>query len=209
MMHGWRSRLQSFCRQNPAWCAVGCGGRPPGDQRHSACAEGRLPLEGLSRPVRPADHHLQSLNRWSRRRIWTDILDALVAKGVLRDSPPRSTPPMVTARRRSPMAVKAGRRRRRSVPHAVGQTHENPCGNRRFWDRRPRHRSAFTPWAERRRCQHGRRTDRCGRVAVRCLSPTRASMTSTPYPQAPESQRLKRLSRHPPAAASRKQSDPA
>jgi len=58
-------------------------------------------------------------NRWSRRRIWSDILDALVAKGVLALS--ASIDSTYVKAHRSAHGGKGGRRRRRSVPHAAAR----------------------------------------------------------------------------------------
>lgn len=58
-------------------------------------------------------------NRWSRRRIWTDILDALVAKGVLALS--ASIDSTYVKAHRSAHGGKGGRRLRRSVPHAAAR----------------------------------------------------------------------------------------
>lgn len=57
-------------------------------------------------------------NRWSGRRLWTDTLDALVAKGVL--ALPASIDSTYVKAHRSAHGGKGGRRRRRSArPEAV------------------------------------------------------------------------------------------
>jgi transposase len=58
-------------------------------------------------------------NRWSGRRLWTDILDALVAKGVLALS--ASIDSTYVKAHRSAHGGKGGRRRRRSVPRAAAK----------------------------------------------------------------------------------------
>ncbi len=58
-------------------------------------------------------------NRWSGRRLWTDILDALVAKGVLALS--ASIDSTYVKAHRSAHGGKGGRRRRRSVPRAAAR----------------------------------------------------------------------------------------
>ena len=58
-------------------------------------------------------------NRWSGRRLWTDILEALVAKGVLALS--ASIDSTYVKAHRSAHGGKGGRRRRRSVPRAAAR----------------------------------------------------------------------------------------
>ena len=58
-------------------------------------------------------------NRWSRRRLWTDILDALAAKGVLALS--ASIDSTYVKAHRSAHGGKGGRKRRRSAHHAVAK----------------------------------------------------------------------------------------
>lgn len=58
-------------------------------------------------------------NRWSGRRLWTDILEALVAKGVLALS--ASIDSTYVKAHRSAHGGKGGRRRRRSVPRAAAK----------------------------------------------------------------------------------------
>jgi len=58
-------------------------------------------------------------NRWSRRRIWTDILQALVDKGVLVHS--TAIDSSYVRAHRSAHGGKGGRRRRPLVPRAVGR----------------------------------------------------------------------------------------
>jgi transposase len=56
-------------------------------------------------------------NRWSRRRVWMNILEALVAAGVLSQS--TSVDSSYVKAHRSAHGGKGGRRRRRLVPRAV------------------------------------------------------------------------------------------
>ncbi len=58
-------------------------------------------------------------NRWSGRRLWTDMLDALVAKGVLALS--ASIDSTYVKAHRSAHGGKGGRRRRRSAPRAAAR----------------------------------------------------------------------------------------
>jgi len=58
-------------------------------------------------------------NRWSRRRIWMNILEALVGAGVLTQS--TSVDSSYVKAHRSAHGGKGGRRRRRSVPHAAAR----------------------------------------------------------------------------------------
>lgn len=58
-------------------------------------------------------------NRWSRRRLWTDILDALVAKGVLALS--ASIDSTYVKAHRSAHGGKGGLKRRRLAPHAAAR----------------------------------------------------------------------------------------
>ena len=58
-------------------------------------------------------------NRWSGRQLWTDILDALVAKGVLALS--ASIDSTYVKAHRSAHGGKGGRRRRRSGRHAAAR----------------------------------------------------------------------------------------
>ena len=58
-------------------------------------------------------------NRWSGRRLWTDMLDALAAKGVLALS--ASIDSTYVKAHRSAHGGKGGQRRRRSVPRAVAR----------------------------------------------------------------------------------------
>lgn len=58
-------------------------------------------------------------NRWSGRQLWTDMLDALVAKGVLALS--ASIDSSYVKAHRSAHGGKGGRRRRPSDPRAAGR----------------------------------------------------------------------------------------
>jgi transposase len=58
-------------------------------------------------------------NRWSGRRLWTDMLDALAAKGVLALS--ASIDSTYVKAHRSAHGGKGGRRRRLSAPHAAAR----------------------------------------------------------------------------------------
>jgi len=58
-------------------------------------------------------------NRWSRRRIWMGILEALVATGVLSQS--TSVDSSYVKAHRSAHGGKGGRRRRRSGPRAAAR----------------------------------------------------------------------------------------
>jgi transposase len=58
-------------------------------------------------------------NRWSRRRFWLKLLEALVASGaVTRSTAVDST---YVKAQRAAFGGKGGRKRRRSVPHAAGK----------------------------------------------------------------------------------------
>ena len=58
-------------------------------------------------------------NRWSRRRVWRDILDALVAAGMLTQS--TAVDSTYVKAHRSAHGGKGGRRRKPSVPRAAGK----------------------------------------------------------------------------------------
>ena len=58
-------------------------------------------------------------NRWSRRRVWMNILEALVAAGVLSQS--TSVDSSYVKAHRSAHGGKGGRRRRRLVPRAAAR----------------------------------------------------------------------------------------
>jgi transposase len=58
-------------------------------------------------------------NRWSRRRVWMNILEALVATGVLSQS--TSVDSSYVKAHRSAHGGKGGRRRRRLVPRVVAR----------------------------------------------------------------------------------------
>jgi transposase len=58
-------------------------------------------------------------NRWSRRRVWRDILEALVATGMLTDS--TAVDSTYVKARRSAHGGKGGRRLRRSAPRAAAK----------------------------------------------------------------------------------------
>jgi transposase len=58
-------------------------------------------------------------NRWSRRQVWRDVLDALVAVGMLAHS--AAVDSTYVKAHRSAHGGKGGRRRRRSAPRAAGR----------------------------------------------------------------------------------------
>jgi transposase len=119
-----------FWLSDEAWAAI--EPHMPKNQSGARRVDDRRVISGILHVLKtgsrwkdcPADYGPSTtiynrFNRWSARRLWTDILDALVAKGVLALS--ASIDSTYVKAHRSAHGGKGGRRRRRSVPHAVAK----------------------------------------------------------------------------------------
>jgi hypothetical protein len=116
-----------FWLSNEAWAAIEphlpklarcpARGRPAGDLRHPACAEGGLPLVRLPSRVRAIDDGLQPLQPWSHRDFWLKLLDALVDAGAVTKS--TAIDSTYVKAQRAAFGAKGGARRKRSSARVV------------------------------------------------------------------------------------------
>ena len=122
------SRL--FWLDDEAWAAI--GPHLPKNQPGARRVDDRRVISGILHVLKtgcrwqdcPAEYGppttiYNRFNRWSRRQLWSRILDALVARGVLALS--ASIDSSYVKAHRSAHGAKGGRRRRPSAPRAAAR----------------------------------------------------------------------------------------